>query len=76
MEPETFMTVKDAAARIGVTEAAIRNATLEGRLSFTVMYGRKLIAVKDLEEYQSRAHPGGKKPKGRPRRAEAEADVA
>lgn len=68
MESETFVTVREAAVRIGVTEAAIRNATLEGRLAFSVRYGRKLIAIDDLEAYQRRAHPDGAKPKGRPKR--------
>lgn len=66
METETFLTVKDAAVKIGVSESAIRNATLEGRLPFTRMYGRKLIAPDDLEAYRQRAHPEGEKLKGRP----------
>ena len=66
METDTLLTVKEAADQIGVSESAVRNATLEGRLPFVRMYGRKLIKPADLAAYQERAHPGGVKPKGRP----------
>jgi excisionase family DNA binding protein len=66
MDADTLLTVKEAAEHIGVSESAVRNATLEGRLPFVRMYGRKLIKVADLTAYQERAHPGGIKPKGRP----------
>lgn len=68
MEDETFLTVREAAEKIGVTESAIRNATLDGRLAFVRRYGRKLISLADLAAYQQRTQPGGTKPKGRPRK--------
>ena len=69
MEAETFLTVREAAERLGVSESAIRNATLEGRLPFVRRYGRKLIEVPALLAYRDRTQPGGVKPKGRPPRA-------
>lgn len=60
-------TVRETATKIGVTESAIRNATLQGRLAFIVRYGRKLISEADLQDYQRRTQPEGKKTSGRPR---------
>ena len=68
MENKTFLTVQEAAQHIGVSESAIRNATLDGRLPFVRLYGRKLIEPKELEAYLRRSRPDGVKPKGRPRR--------
>jgi len=66
---ETLLTVREAAARIGVSESAIRNATLEGRLPFVVKFGRKLIEQDVLAAYQLRTQPDGVKPSGgRPRK--------
>ena len=73
MEAETFLTVREAAERLGVSKSAIRNATLEGRLPFERRYGRKLIALRALLAYRERTQPGGVKPRGRPARAEATA---
>lgn len=70
MNNEILYTVREAAERIGVTESAIRNATLQGRLAFLVRYGRKLIAEEDLQDYQRRTQPAGKKSSGRPRLTE------
>ena len=68
MDTEQYVTVRDAARELGVTESAIRNATLKGRLRFEKLFGRKLIHRLDLEDYRRRAHPAGQKSNGRPRR--------
>lgn len=75
LDTETYFTVREAAARIGVSESAVRNATLKGRLSFVVKFGRKLIEREALAAYQRRTQPGGVKQRGRPR-AIAEAAAA
>lgn len=66
MNTETLFTVREAAERIGVTQSAIRNATLQGRLPFLVKFGRKLIERDALAAYQARTQPGGVKSRGRP----------
>jgi len=68
MNTETLLTVREAAAKIGVSESAIRNATLQGRLPFVVKFGRKLIEQDALADYQGRTQPEGVKPRGRPRK--------
>jgi len=70
METATLLTVQDAARRIGVSESAIRNATLEGRLPFVRMYGRKLIDPTELGAYQQRTQPDGVKATGRPKKTQ------
>ncbi len=67
MEDETLLTVREAAAELGVSESAIRNATLQGRLNFIHKYGRKLISQADLIAYRERAHGDGPIGAGRPR---------
>ena len=76
MQIETLLTVKEAAASLGVSESAVRNATLEGRLPFVRRYGRKLIEAGELESYRRRTRPAGVKPTGRPRRSKPVLDVA
>jgi len=66
MDTEHLLTVKEAAERIGVSESAVRNATLEGRLPFVVKFGRKLIEQDALAAYQARTQRDGIKPRGRP----------
>ena len=68
MDTETLFTVREAAAKIGVSESAVRNATLEGRLPFVVKFGRKLIEQDSLAAYQARTQPRGIKSRGRPYR--------
>jgi excisionase family DNA binding protein len=62
-----LLTVQESAAQIGVSETAIRNATLEGRLPFVRLYGRKLIEPVALEAYRQRTQPKGVKQRGRPK---------
>jgi excisionase family DNA binding protein len=69
---ETLLTVTEAAAQLGVSQSAIRNATLDGRLASTVRYGRKLIATGDLEAYRRRSQPDGQPSRGRPRKVNCE----
>ncbi len=69
MDTETLLTVREAAAKIGVSESAIRNATLEGRLPFVMKFGRKLIPQDALTAYRRRTQPAGIKSRGRPRTA-------
>lgn len=68
MDTEDLLTVREAAIKIGVSESAVRNATLEGRLVFVRKFGRKLISRDALAEYQERTQPNGVKPLGRPQR--------
>ena len=67
METENLLTMEDAAAKIGVTVSAIRNATLEGRLPFVRLFGRKLIEAEALAEYKARTQVDGVPPRGRPK---------
>ncbi len=71
METENLLTMDEAAARIGVSLSAIRNATQEGRLPFVRAFGRKLIEREALAEYRARTQPDGVPPKGRPPRRTA-----
>lgn len=71
LDTDALLTVHEAAEKIGVSDSAIRNATLEGRLPFVVKFGRKLIEQDALIEYQRRTQPDGQKSKGRPRAAES-----
>lgn len=64
-----YLTAKEAANELQITLSALHAALQEGRLSFTVAYGRKVIARADLEAYRQRTRPDGEKPKGRPRKA-------
>jgi len=73
METETLLTVKEAAEHLGVSESAVRNATLEGRLPFVRLYGRKLIDRQELEAYRERTQPSGVPVRGRPPKEEANA---
>lgn len=73
METDTLLTVQEAAKKIGVSESAIRNATLDGRLPSVWRYGRKLIDAGELEAYRERTQPGGVKQRGRPRKEPATA---
>ena len=66
MDTEALFTVREAAGKIGVSESAIRNATLEGRLPFVVKFGRKLIEQDALAAYKARTQPRGVKSRGRP----------
>ncbi len=68
MESDIYVTVREAANLLGVTESAIRNATLEGRLPSMKRDGRKFISISDLDKYRGRSRPQGKKPTGRPKR--------
>jgi excisionase family DNA binding protein len=66
-EQGDYLTVQDAAAALTVSESAIRNALLDGRLPFVTKYGRKLISRAEVEAYKARTQPGGVKlVKGRP----------
>ena len=68
MEKEKLLTVPEAAEVLGVGETAVRNAMYQNRLPYEVRYGRRVVKPSDLEAYKQRAHPGGQKPKGRPKK--------
>ncbi len=68
MDTNPLLTIREAAEKIGVSQSAIRNATLQGRLSFVVKFGRKLIEQDALTAYQERTQPKGVKLRGRPRK--------
>lgn len=67
--PEELVTIPEAAARLGLTQAAVRTALHRARLPFVRKYGRKLITRADLESYRLRTQPEGVKRLGRPRKA-------
>lgn len=67
METEGFLTVQQAAQRLGVTDNCIRIATKEGRLPARYVFGRKVIRAVDLEAYRLRTRPDNQKPTGRPK---------
>ncbi|MES2463485.1 MAG: helix-turn-helix domain-containing protein [Armatimonadota bacterium] len=66
-EVDPLLTVKEAADRIGVSESAIRNATLDNRLKFEQMYGRKLIRLSDVLDYQARTQRDSTSRSGKPK---------
>jgi excisionase family DNA binding protein len=76
---EELVTVQEAAKELNVSESAIRNATLEGRLPSIFKYNRKLITRAALDAYKARTQPGGAPVKGRPvgtkKKAEPPADA-
>jgi len=61
-ERRDLITIQEAAAEAGLTEAAIRNAVYRGKLAVTEMYGRKLIDRVAFEEYRRNTKMG--RPKG------------
>lgn len=67
---DTFLTVQEAAASLGVTDGAIRLALSQGRLPSVKKYGRTLVARSDLDAYRRRTQPGGVKRVGRPRKGQ------
>ncbi len=72
MENEVLLTAREAAQELGVHVGTVHNAFQESRLPFIALYGRKLISRIDLEAYKQRTRPNGGKPKGRPRKGQAE----
>jgi len=66
MPSNDYLTVRQSALKLGVSETAVRNATLQGRLPYSVLYGRKLVATVDLQSYKDRTQPRGIKSVGRP----------
>ena len=61
--------LSEAAILVGTSPSAISNAAAEGRLPFTLVYGRRLYARADLEAYKQRTQGmSGKKAHGRPRK--------
>ena len=60
--------MRQAAELLNVADATVRRAVLSGSLPHVVLFGRKLIRVADLEDYQARTQPQGKKKVGRPRK--------
>lgn len=68
-----LLTVPEVALELGVTQPAVRNAIYENRLPSVNMYGRHLIARRDLDAYKQRTQPGGVKKVGRPRKEQESA---
>ena len=62
-----FYTVPQAATFLSVSPPTVYIALREGRLPYTVKYGKRLIAPADLAEYKARTQLDGKKPRGRPK---------
>ena len=56
---QELLTVQEAANMLGVRDSTMRSALLQGRLSFTMVEGRKMIKRQDLIEYQARTQPDG-----------------
>jgi excisionase family DNA binding protein len=63
---EQYLTVQEAAESLTVTESAVRQAILDGRLLATEKYGRKVIHRTEVEAYRQRTQPGGAAKAGRP----------
>ena len=68
MENKDLLTAPEVCNELSISRGAVHNAMTEGRLPFTVMYGRKLISRTDLDAYRQRTRPEGEKPRGRPRK--------
>lgn len=68
MENE-YLTVKETAARLGVTPATVYGAIREARLAAEKQYGVWVVAAAEVERYQqkTRSASGGHKPAGRPK---------
>ncbi len=49
---ERLLTITDAAKQIGITEAAVRQAILKGRIPSVTKYGRKLVAAATVNDYK------------------------
>ena len=62
-----LVSVQEAAALLGISDATVRQAILGGRLDYVRKYNRKLISRAAVEEYRARRGGGGK-PRGRPKK--------
>ncbi len=69
MQLKDLLTIREAAASLGIAESTMRTATLEGRIPFVVVLNRKLLRKRDLDAYRARTQPTGEKLRGRPRKA-------
>lgn len=66
-EVEGMLTVTQAANEANVTQAAIRNAIYEGKLSARQVLGRQLISRPDFDSYlATRRKPGRPKKQDTP----------
>lgn len=74
-EGDELLTVQEASVKIGVSDSAIRNALGSHRLAFERRYGRKLIRLADLLEYQTRTQAEGTPRVGRPRKQKTDSDL-
>ena len=69
---DQFLTMQEAAQRLGVVNSRIRQAVLDGSLPHVVLFTKKLIRVEDLEDYRRRVRgEDGEKKIGRPRKKQA-----
>lgn len=66
-EPTDYVTIKDAAEYLGVSQQAVCNAIAQNRLPHEAKYGKKLIPVDAMVAYKLRSQPNGEKTKGRPK---------
>ena len=69
-----FVSIPEAAAILGINNATVRQAVLQGRLSHVRRFGRKLIPRTALEEYRARTQPPTGKARGRPKKRPDQAD--
>jgi excisionase family DNA binding protein len=53
-----LLTIKDAAARVGLSETAIRSAIDRGRLPAKTVLGRLVVAQDDLDAYRETTRRG------------------
>ena len=63
---DDLLTVQEAAALLGISDATVRQAILGGRLECVRKYNRKLIPRAALEQYRARTQGAGVKRRGRP----------
>jgi hypothetical protein len=69
VETDDFVRISEAATSLGVSQAAIRVAIAENRLTVTMDHGIRWISKVDLEAYRARTQSADGKPKGRPKGA-------
>ena len=63
-----LLTVKEAAAYLGVSQPAVWVAIAEERIPSIVKYSKRLIERAELEAYKSRTQPDGAPKPGRPKK--------
>lgn len=61
-----YLTVAEAAAKLGIKTQSLRTAIQAGRLPVVRVHGRVLVTTEALAEYRARTQPEGEPRRGRP----------